>query len=140
MLTHTGTQTIETERLILRRLAIEDTENIDYEQIAKVKAEIIVCEEKQKELSVLAEDNAVTQDDIAHVIELWTGIPSSKVIESDLRKLSDMEKHLREKIIGQDEAIDLVCAAVRRGRVQLSPRRRPSSFIFPTKTASSLIF
>ncbi len=108
----------------------EDAENIDYEQIAKIKAEIIVCEEKQKELSVLAEDNAVTQDDIAHVIELWTGIPSSKVIESDLRKLSDMEKNLRGKIIGQDEAIDLVCAAVRRGRVQLSPRRRPSSFIF----------
>ncbi len=108
----------------------EDAENIDYEQIAKIKAEIIVCEEKQKELSVLAGDNAVTQDDIAHVIELWTGIPSSKVIESDLRKLSDMEKNLRGKIIGQDEAIDLVCAAVRRGRVQLSPRRRPSSFIF----------
>ncbi len=108
----------------------EDAENIDYEQIARVKAEIILCEEKQKELAVLAADNAVTQDDIAHVIELWTGIPSSKVIESDLRKLSDMEKHLREKIIGQDEAIDLVCAAVRRGRVQLSLRRRPSSFIF----------
>lgn len=108
----------------------EDAENIDYEQIAKIKAELIVCEEKQKELAVLAEDNAVTQDDIAHVIELWTGIPSSKVIESDLRKLSDMEKNLRGKIIGQDEAIDLVCAAVRRGRVQLSPRRRPSSFIF----------
>ncbi len=108
----------------------EDTENIDYEQIAKVKAEIIVCEEKQKELAVLAGDNAVTQDDIAHVIELWTGIPSSKVIESDLRKLADMETNLRAKIIGQDEAIDLVCAAVRRGRVQLSLRRRPSSFIF----------
>ena len=103
----------------------EDAENIDYEQIAKIKADLIVCEEKQKELAVLAEDNAVTQDDIAHVIELWTGIPSSKVIESDLRKLSDMEKNLRGKIIGQDEAIDLVCAAVRRGRVQLSPRRRP---------------
>ena len=108
----------------------EDAENIDYEQIARIKAELIVCEEKQKELAVLAADNQVTQDDIANVIELWTGIPSSKVIESDLRKLADMEKHLREKIIGQDEAIDLVCAAVRRGRVQLSVRRRPSSFIF----------
>ena len=108
----------------------EDTENIDYEQLARINSEIIVCEEKQKEIAVLAGDNAVTQDDIANVIELWTGIPSSKVIESDLRKLSDMEKHLRDKIIGQDEAIDLVCAAVRRGRVQLSPRRRPSSFIF----------
>ncbi len=108
----------------------EETENIDYEEIAKVKAELILCEEKAKELAPLAEDNLVTQDDLATVIQLWTGIPASKIIESDLRKLSELENHLKEKIIGQDDAINLVSAAVKRSRIQLSAVRRPSSFIF----------
>ncbi len=119
------------EKLTAEKNELEEvTEEPDFEAIARLNSEIYVCKEKVKDLEPLVGDNAVTQDDIAKVIELWTGIPSSKVIESDLRKLSDMEKHLREKVIGQDEAIDLVCAAVRRGRIQLSPRRRPSSFIF----------
>ena len=108
----------------------EDTENIDYEAISRVRAEIIVCEQKIKETSELAKDNAVTQDDIAKVIQLWTGIPASKVIESDLRKLSDLEKHLNEKVIGQEEAVKLVSAAIKRSRVQVSLQRRPASFIF----------
>ncbi|MBE6772193.1 MAG: ATP-dependent Clp protease ATP-binding subunit [Ruminococcaceae bacterium] len=102
----------------------------DYEEIAKVKAEIIQKKEEVKELEVLAQDNNVTEDDLARVIQLWTGIPASKVIESDLRRLSKLEDNLKAGIIGQDEAISLVSAAVRRGRVQINPRRRPASFIF----------
>ena len=102
----------------------------DYEEIAKVKAEILQKKEEVKKLEELASDNYVTEDDLARVIQLWTGIPASKVIESDLRRLSQLEENLKAGLIGQDEAISLVSAAVRRGRVQINPRRRPASFIF----------
>ena len=115
---------------IEEQLLNEDTENLDYEAISKVKAEIIVCEEKIKNETELAKDNAVTQGDIAKVIQLWTGIPASKVVEGDLKKLSDLEKHLNEKVVGQEEAVKLVAAAIRRSRIQVSLQRRPASFIF----------
>ncbi len=109
---------------------MDQPEQTDYEEIAKVKSELIVEEEKREQLEKEAADCYVTEDDLAHVIQLWTGIPASKIIESDMRRLAGLADRLREKIIGQDEAIDVVAAAVRRGRVQISPRRRPSSFIF----------
>ena len=107
-----------------------NVENTDYERIAVVKSELAQLDEKMTQLRPAAESSAVSEDDFAHVIELWTGIPASKVRESDLRRLSGMEERLKEKIIGQDEAVSLVSAAVRRSRVQISPRRRPASFIF----------
>ena len=109
---------------------METTEEKNYEEIAKVKAELLQKREEVKKLEELAADCAVTEDDLARVIQLWTGIPASKVIETDLRRLSMLEDNLKAGIIGQDEAISLVSAAVRRGRVQISPRRRPASFIF----------
>ena len=105
-------------------------ENVDYEAIANIKSEIVKCEDAQKELSEKAADNAVKEEDIAKVIELWTGIPASKVIESDLKKLAHLEETLKKKVIGQDEAVEAISAAIRRSRVQISPRRRPASFIF----------
>jgi ATP-dependent Clp protease ATP-binding subunit ClpA len=63
-------------------------------------------------------------------VELWTGIPASKIRESEIARVSGLAEALKKKIIGQDEAVELVAAAVRRTRVQLSPRRRPASFIF----------
>ncbi len=102
----------------------------DYEEIARVKAELIQKRDEVSKLEALAADCSVTEDDLARVVQLWTGIPASKVIESDLRRLSMLEENLKAGIIGQDEAISLVAAAVRRGRVQISPRRRPASFIF----------
>ena len=109
---------------------LSEEKEIDYEAVSKVKAEIMACENEISNLSVLAADNNVTEDDIAKVIQLWTGIPAQKVIESDLRRLADLENKLKAKLIGQDEAIKLVASAIKRGRVQISPRRRPSSFIF----------
>ena len=113
-----------------REAELMEETDADYEEIAKVKAEIIQKKEEVKKLEELASDNNVTEDDLARVIQLWTGIPASKVIESDLRRLSQLEENLKAGIIGQDEAISLVSAAVRRGRVQINPRRRPASFIF----------
>ena len=109
---------------------MDDTENTDYEGLFKVKSEIAAKEKDIEGLRVLAADNAVTEEDLARVIQLWTGIPSQKIMESDLTRLADMEAHLKAKLIGQDEAVELVCAAIKRSRVQINPRRRPSSFIF----------
>ena len=111
-------------------MEVDSPSESDYEEIAKVKAEILKKQQEVKELETLAADNRVTEDDLGRVIQLWTGIPASKVIESDLRRLASLEDNLKAKLIGQDEAIELVCAAIRRGRVQINPRRRPASFIF----------
>ncbi len=109
---------------------MSETENIDYEAIAKLKSDIVLCENDIAGLTDKANDNAVTEEDIAKVIELWTGVPSSKVIESDLKKLGLLEATLKSKVIGQDDAIAAIAAAIKRSRVQISPRRRPASFIF----------
>jgi len=117
--------------LIIREQELmENTENPDYEAIAKVKAEIMQCETRINQLIPLVEDSPVTEDDLARVIQLWTGIPAQKIVESDLRRLADLDKKLKAKVIGQNDAVDVVSMAIRRGRIQISPRRRPSSFIF----------
>ena len=118
------------ELKVRQQSLMEDAEMIDYEAIAKVKSDIIQAQAKCDELEELVKDAAVTEDDLARVIQLWTGIPAQKIVESDLRRLADLDKKLKSKVIGQDKAVDLVSAAIRRGRVNISPRRRPASFIF----------
>ncbi|MBO7178910.1 MAG: ATP-dependent Clp protease ATP-binding subunit [Clostridia bacterium] len=114
---------------------IEDIVNItegeiDYERLANTKAEKMKLEAGEAELKEKASDNAVTEQDLAKVINLWTGIPTTKIIENDLKKLSTLEEKLKGRIIGQDEAVEALCAAIRRSRVQISAVRRPASFIF----------
>jgi ATP-dependent Clp protease ATP-binding subunit ClpA len=106
------------------------TANIDYERVAEIKAGKIRLNSRIKELEPQALGAEVTADDLAKVLELWTGIPASKIRETELKKVANLEKVLKSKIIGQDEAVELVAAAVRRSRVQISSRRRPASFIF----------
>ena len=109
---------------------LQSADEIDYEKVANVKYEIAKLD---KEISSMNTDelfSQVTEEDIAHVIELWTGIPASKVRENELNKLADLGSVLKSKVIGQDEAVDALAAAVKRSRVQISPRRRPASFIF----------
>lgn len=108
----------------------EQTEVLDYEAIAKLRGEKIKLDEQLKELVPTAINQPVTLDDMANVIELWTGIPAAKIRETELRRVAKLEPKLKEKIIGQDEAVKLVSAAIRRSRVQISARRRPASFIF----------
>lgn len=121
----------EIEELEERVAALsENVDNADFEEIANVKSELIKKKEEAAELERLASDNYVTEEDLAKVVQLWTGIPANKVIESDLRRLKNLEDNLKAKLIGQNEAVSLVSAAIRRGRVQINPRRRPASFIF----------
>lgn len=111
-------------------LKTEQDSNTDYEKLAGLKAELLRIDERMKVLEPAAMSAAVTKEDLAHVIELWTGIPASKIEEAELSKVARLENVLKEKIIGQDEAVELVAAAVRRSRVQVTAKRRPASFIF----------
>lgn len=101
-----------------------------YKQLADVKAEECRLLAKAQGLRDAAGDVSVTEDDLARVIELWTGIPASRIREQELKRLANLSATLKSKIIGQDEAVEAVSAAIRRSRVQISPRRRPASFIF----------
>ena len=116
-----------TEQLEIEEARVDD---LDYEKIARLRAEKIALDSQLKELGPQALLQQITGDDLAEVIELWTGIPASKIRETELRRVGGLEKTLKERVIGQDEAVKLVAAAVRRSRVQISARRRPASFIF----------
>ena len=107
-----------------------ELENPDYEKQAMVKAELEKYKNIAEGLYEPASHNTVTDADIAKVIELWTGIPASKVQESDLKKLAGLEEALNKRIIGQEEATRLVASAVKRSRVHTSNLHRPASFIF----------
>ena len=107
-----------------------DVENPDYEKQAMVKAELEKYKKDAEALYEPASHNTVTDGDVARVIELWTGIPATKVQEGDLKKLSELESELNKRIIGQEEATHLVAAAVKRSRVKIGKLRRPASFIF----------
>ena len=102
----------------------------DYEELARVRTDISRLEQRAADLAPQALGSPVEEADLAHVIELWTGIPASRIQESELKKLSHIEETLNRRIIGQKEAVAAVSAAIRRSRVQISPRRRPASFIF----------
>ena len=124
-----------TERKILSaRQKIEEMENDpekqDFEKLAQLKSEQMQLQAKLSQLEPQALGAEVTTEDVAKVIELWTGIPASKIKESELSKVARLEETLKKKIIGQDEAVELVASAVRRSRVQITARRRPASFIF----------
>ena len=108
----------------------QDVENPDYEKQAMVKADLEKYRKQADELCNSNLNNTVTDMDIAKVIELWTGIPATKIQESDLKKLACLEDALNQRIIGQTEATKLVASAVKRSRVQTSKVHRPASFIF----------
>ena len=109
---------------------LEQAKEIDYQKLAEVKAELLRTRESAKQMEGQISGIEVDLDDLAKVIELWTGIPASKIQENELKKVAHLADALRRKIIGQDEAIDLIAKAIKRSRVQISPRRRPASFIF----------
>ena len=105
-------------------------EPIDYERVAERKTRIAKLEAELPAKQAAASEIQVTMDDVAKVIELWTGIPAVKIRETEFAKLANLEGELKKKIIGQDEAVHLVAQAIKRSRADLSGRRRPASFIF----------
>ena len=105
-------------------------EAIDYERVAERKTRIAKLESELPAKQAAASEIQVTMDDVAKVIELWTGIPAVKIRETEFVKLAGLENVLKQKVIGQDEAVHLVAQAIKRSRADLSGRRRPASFIF----------
>ena len=125
------------ERLTDERCSLLETKDelssmdeIDYKALAEVNTELARIDNDLKGLDPDALIAKVTEEDIAKVIELWTGIPASRVRENELSKLADLEGEMKKKIIGQDEAVEVLASAIKRSRCQISPRRRPASFIF----------
>ena len=103
---------------------------IDYEAVAERKTRIAQLEAEVPAKQAAASEIQVSMDDLARVIELWTGIPAVKIRETEYVRLAGLEGELKKKIIGQDEAVHLVAQAVKRSRADLAGRRRPASFIF----------
>lgn len=120
----------ERQKLLVRKDALTNADEVNYEQLAEVNTSLARIDSDLKEIDPETLVSKVTEEDIAKVIELWTGIPASRVKENELSKLANLENELKKKIIGQDEAVKALASAIRRSRVQISPRRRPASFIF----------
>lgn len=121
------------EKLVNTEISITEMEEVpepDFAKIAEARAEVLRLEKEKNELAEKVENIYVTEADLSKVIELWTGIPASKVTESEYTKIANLENALKVHIIGQDKAVELVSKAIKRTRVQLSKRRRPASFIF----------
>ena len=104
-----------------------------YERLAYIRAEDMRLEQEQQELESKPWPE-LNVENLARVIEQWTGIPASRIQEAEFGRLAHLGEKLRERIIGQDEAIDAVTAAIRRNRVGISPKHKPVSFIFVGST------
>ncbi len=123
------------ERMQQLKAELEDMESsttdaIDYEKMANLKQEYYQCETTVKELEDSVKNIQVQVDDIAKVIELWTGISAVKIKESEYNKIQGLEEKLKAVVIGQDEAVSLVAKAIKRNRAGISGRNRPASFLF----------
>ena len=107
----------------------EEREN-DYEKVAELKATV---DKLQNEVNALEDDispDPIQVEDIARVVEMWTGIPLKSISETETEKLSNLEKKLHERVIGQEEAVHAVASAVRRNRAGFTKKHKPTSFIF----------
>ncbi len=111
------------------RELLQGAEEPDFERLAELKS---LTMKAQEELDAFCAqgDPQLTMDNLARVIELWTKIPASRIREDEFRRLSELDKRLKEHIVGQDEAVEAVAAAIRRNRVGISPKHKPVSFIF----------
>ena len=103
---------------------------IDYEALATVKTDLAKQREKLPGLELRVAEIEVTMDDVAQVVELWTGVPAVKIKETEYGRLLGLEDALKSHVIGQDEAVHAVAGAIKRARADLSGRHRPASFIF----------
>ncbi|MBE6914446.1 MAG: ATP-dependent Clp protease ATP-binding subunit, partial [Ruminococcaceae bacterium] len=116
-----------------RELLMADTEREHFARLADIRAERLRIESEILELQTQGKP-ALTAENLARIIELWTKIPAANIREDEFVRLSELDSRLKAKVIGQDEAIDAVCAAVKRSRVGMQAKRKPLSFIFVGST------
>ena len=115
------------------RELLEAVEEPNFERLAEIKSRELQLQTELDGLSAQGEPQ-LTMDNLARVIELWTKIPASKIREEEFKRLSELDQRLKRKVVGQDQAIDAVSAAIRRNRVGISPKHKPVSFIFVGST------
>ena len=121
----------EKERTMLEEK--EEKAEADYARMAELKSRELQLNAELQALCAQG-DPQLSMENLAHVIELWTKIPASRVREQEFQRLSHLEDRLKSHIIGQDQAVAAVAAAVRRSRVGISPKHKPVSFIFVGST------
>ena len=117
------------EREVMMAAATEEA----YQRLAQIKSTELRLQAERQGLDGSAHP-ALTEENLANVIELWTNIPASRIQEQEYQRLAKLEDRLKSHIIGQDEAVQAVAAAIRRGRVGISPKHKPVSFIFVGST------
>ena len=128
---------LKEEREALENQIVTDSGNNEennYEQIAKIKEKEIKLSERLKELEPLTKNVLMTVEDLAQVIEVWTGVPAQNINQDEFEKIDKIEERLKERIIGQDEAVSAVARAIKRNRAGISYKRKPVSFIFAGPT------
>ena len=129
--THKKIAALEAEELAAEQSGEGEGQTEEYyARLAQIKTDLARLREELPALELKAGGIQVEMEDVAKVIELWTGIPAVKVQESEFAKLVNLETELKKHIIGQDEAVSAVARAMKRARADLSGRRRPASFLF----------
>jgi len=124
----------ERERIEAETPSDDNSAEKGYEAIAKIKAKEIKLSERLREIEPTCSEVALSIADIADVIEIWTGVPASSINENEFQRIDNLEARLKERIIGQDEAVHAVAKAIKRNRAGISYKRKPVSFIFAGPT------
>ncbi len=119
--------------------AIADSEDTakneeKYKRLADIKVSEINLEKRKEELAKVCDNISLSSNDLADVIEIWTGVPASAINVNEFEKLNNLKEKIRERIVGQDEAVDAVVSAIKRKRAGVSYRQAPTSFIFAGPT------
>ena len=105
-----------------------------YEEIAKLRAEEMRLSERLNEIEPETRAVTLTSNEIAQVIELWTGVPATTITENEFEQIDRLESRIKERIIGQDRAVEAVAKAIKRSRAGIAYKRKPVSFIFAGPT------
>ncbi len=105
-----------------------------YEEIAEIKAKELKLSERLKDLEPRCNEVYLGDEDLASVIEIWTGVPATEITENEYEKIDRLAERLKKKIVGQDEAVIAVAKAIKRNRAGISYKRKPVSFIFAGPT------
>ena len=112
----------------------ENGEQAHYEKIAQIRSEELRLSTRLHEIEPMCQSILMTEEDLASVIEIWTGIPATNITLNEFEKLNGLEARLKERIIGQDKAVSAVARAIKRNRAGISYKRKPVSFIFAGPT------
>ena len=113
---------------------VEGKEVDRFQRLAELQTNELRLEKRREELETERAGVEVTADDLANVVEIWTGVPASTINENEFLRLDKLESRIKEHIVGQDEAVSAVVRAIKRGRAGVSSKRKPVSFIFAGPT------